>query len=47
VTYRGLAGNQYNANVTDRDPINDTPYPTPYFILVEYTLTRVYTNSGG
>jgi len=27
-----IDGNQYNANVTGRDPINDTPFLTPYFI---------------
>ena len=30
-----IDGNQYNTNVTDRDPINDTTFLTPYFILVE------------
>ena len=29
-----IDGNQYNTNVTDRDPINDTTFLTPYFILV-------------
>jgi hypothetical protein len=33
-------GNQYYANVTERDPINDTTFLTPYFILVEISHTE-------
>ncbi|MFY9795066.1 MAG: hypothetical protein WCC17_16650 [Candidatus Nitrosopolaris sp.] len=34
-----IDGNQYSANVTDRDPINDTAFLNPCFILVEMTHT--------
>ena len=38
-----IDGNQYNANVTDRDPINDTTFLTPYFLSIEMTHTT-FTN---